>query len=316
MKKVLFFSAMIALLVACSSEKVNFSQLQDRNGLFYLVNAEKPFNGDVVSYQEGKLEFEGNIKNGLREGHWNYYFANGQKKSEGNYVSGAKDGTWTYYSENGVQSGVETYKEGVILGNQVVPEETGTGPQKPENTGGTSSPATGSASSSPKQKTVSETTSTPAPAPAPEKKQALEYHLLRGAAVKTYQGIPYTGAVVDYQPNGKKKFDGEFTNGRKTGKWTFYDIWGNPKETKFYSPEAKQEETKAANVSASNEALDYRLLHGASVKFYKGMPYTGKVVDYQPNGNKKFDGEFTNGRKTGKWTFYDIYGNAKTVKYY
>ena len=232
MKKVLFYSTMIVLLVACSSEKVNFSQLQDRNGLFYMVNEEKPFSGDIVSYQEGKIEFEGNIRNGLREDHWVYYYTNGQKKSEGEYKAGAKDGTWTYYSENGMQSGVETYKEGVILGNQAVAEETDTVSKMPETAKETSAQA--ASTTKPKQKIVTANT-TPAQtqASAPAKKQALEYHLLRGVIVKTYQGIPYTGAVVDYQFNGNKKFDGEFTNGRKSGKWTFYNIHGNVKSVKY-----------------------------------------------------------------------------------
>jgi len=68
MKKILFFAGILIIMNACSSEKVNFSQLQDRNGLFYLVNKDKPFTGDVVSYIDGKVECGGKIENGLREG--------------------------------------------------------------------------------------------------------------------------------------------------------------------------------------------------------------------------------------------------------
>ena len=110
MKKILFVSVILTILVACSSERVNFSQLQDRSGMFYLVNSDKPFSGEVVSYVGGRIEFEGKIQKGLREATWTYYYPNGQKKNEGNYKEGVKDGTWTYWKDNGTQEGLEVYK--------------------------------------------------------------------------------------------------------------------------------------------------------------------------------------------------------------
>ncbi|NQV02988.1 MAG: hypothetical protein HQ542_10100 [Bacteroidia bacterium] len=38
-------------------------------GLFYLVNDKEPFTGEIISYVAGKVEFEGEVKNGL--GHVN-----------------------------------------------------------------------------------------------------------------------------------------------------------------------------------------------------------------------------------------------------
>ena len=107
MKKMLLCAGIIICLISCSSEKIQFGQLQDRNGLFYLVNKTTPYTGDVVSYANGKVEFEGKIENGLRTGLWVYYYPTGQKKSEGKFLDGLKDGTWTTWKDNGQQDVVE-----------------------------------------------------------------------------------------------------------------------------------------------------------------------------------------------------------------
>ena len=64
MKKIFLITGILVFLFACSSEKVNFSQLQDRNGMYYLINKDKPFTGDVIQYNNGKVELEGRIVEG------------------------------------------------------------------------------------------------------------------------------------------------------------------------------------------------------------------------------------------------------------
>jgi antitoxin component YwqK of YwqJK toxin-antitoxin module len=118
MKKKLLIAGILVLLFACSSEKVNFSQLQDRNGIYYLINKDKPFTGDVIQYNNGKVEMEGRIDNGLRVGLWVSYYPSGQKKMEGNFKEGVKDGSWTYWNDNGQQQAQEMYKYGKLLSNE------------------------------------------------------------------------------------------------------------------------------------------------------------------------------------------------------
>jgi len=218
MKKILFISVILTILGACSSERVNFGQLQDRSGMFYLVNSDKPFSGDVVSYVNGKMEFEGRIEKGLRETTWTYYYPNGQKKMEGNYKEGLKDGTWTYWKDNGTQEGLEIYKYGKLLSNEgTVNQEA-----KPDTA-----------------KTVAvPTPPTPPPPPPPKpvekKQQAIVWERLHGGPVKFLDGVPYTGPVVKYQKNGLKELDGYFTRGKKTGKWVYYTKKGDIKDVKYY----------------------------------------------------------------------------------
>ncbi len=220
MKKILFCAGILLILNACSSEKVNFSQLQDRNGLFYLVNKDKPFSGDVASYVNGKVEFEGKIENGLREGPWVYYYPSGQKKAEGSYKEGFKDGTWTSYKENGAQDVLEMYKYGKLLTNQGTVTET---------------------KDTLKTKPVTENVSAPAAPPhvattkKVEKKQdVVVWERLKGGPVKYLNGTPYTGAVIKYQRSGQKELEGNFLRGQKSGKWIYYDKYGNVKDVRYY----------------------------------------------------------------------------------
>jgi antitoxin component YwqK of YwqJK toxin-antitoxin module len=212
MKKILCVSVILTILVACSSERVNFSQLQDRSGMFYLVNSDKPFTGEVVSYANGKIEFEGKIEKGLRETTWIYYYPNGQKKMEGNYREGVKDGTWTYWKDNGTKEGTELYKYGKLLSS----EGTITTDVKPD--------------------TVKVVVPTPvAPPKAVEKKQqAIVWERLHGGPVKYLDDVPYSGPVVKYQKNGIKEFDGYMSRGKKSGKFVYYDKKGNIKDVRYY----------------------------------------------------------------------------------
>ncbi|MGA3014823.1 MAG: hypothetical protein ABSD71_12415 [Bacteroidales bacterium] len=222
MKKLLLISVILTILIGCSSEKVNFSQLQDRNGMLYLVNSEKPFSGDIVSYTNGILDFDGKVSKGLRDATWTYYYPSGQKKMTGNYKEGLKDGTWTYWNVNGTQQGLEVYKFGKMISFQgTIPQEAMPDSIKATSgQGGTTSGSNIAPASSAKK--------------VEKKQQPVEYERLHGGAVKTLDGVPYTGAVVKHQKNGNKEFEGYFTDGKKSGKWTYYNKNGDVKDVKNY----------------------------------------------------------------------------------
>jgi uncharacterized protein len=218
MKKILFSSMILLILAACSADRVQFGQLQDRNGIFYLINSDKPYSGEVVNYVGGKVDFEGRVENGLRESTWTYFYPNGQKKMEGNYKEGLKDGTWTYWKDNGSQEGLEMYKYGKLLSNEgTVPAE-----DKPDTV-----------------KVIVTQPATPPPAPAEVKKAApkqevVVWERLHGGPVKFLDGVPYSGPVMKYQKNGLKEFEGFMSRGKKSGKWIYYTKRGDIKDVKYY----------------------------------------------------------------------------------
>ncbi len=239
MKKFLILAGIILVFSSCVTKKVNFDQLQDRNGLFYLVNDKEPFTGEIISYVAGKVEFEGEVKNGLKEGLWIYYYANGQKEMEGIYRDGLKEGTWSYWAENGEQDDQEIYKLGNRLGHEGArPEEEGLSNESTMESSAGSKGSVAPESSASKSSlggTIGNEKEKPKEVE-PPKPKAVNWDMLTGGPIKYYQGQPYTGPVVKWYKEGTmgKYIDGYFTNGYRTGKWTFYDRAGRVKEIKYY----------------------------------------------------------------------------------
>lgn len=103
MKLVLVTLLLFSLSITSFSQKVvNYDDLEVINGLFYEHNSNTPFTGRcITTYPNGKLGFGGNIKDGLRDGEWIWFYENGNKKRYCLYKKGVKDGPTIYYYKNG-----------------------------------------------------------------------------------------------------------------------------------------------------------------------------------------------------------------------
>ena len=82
----------------------------------YEINSEEPFSGSVYSET-----LKGNLKNGKRDGLWEFWYViTGEKESEGTYKNGKKDGLWTWWYENGQKKVEGIFKDGKpikLIGN-------------------------------------------------------------------------------------------------------------------------------------------------------------------------------------------------------
>ena len=100
----------VLLIVGCSKD---LDTLQDRDGIYFGINSEKPFSGSVnKKYQSGQIELKGIITNGKKDGFWTEWYENGQKESEGTYKDGKEDGLWTDWYKDGQKAMERTYKDG------------------------------------------------------------------------------------------------------------------------------------------------------------------------------------------------------------
>jgi uncharacterized protein len=66
----------------------------------------------VYYYENGNKTSEGNYVDDQEEGLWNYWLESGQKRSEGKYLKGEKTGVWNYWYTNGQLASKETYTKG------------------------------------------------------------------------------------------------------------------------------------------------------------------------------------------------------------
>ena len=132
-------------------EEVTFADLVERDGLYYKKFTEVPFTGKVTGrglgqikngnkegpwefyYENGQVEEKGDYKNGKREGPWVYYYSNGQLVSKGTYKNGKEEGPWVYYWDNGQLGSKGDYKNGKREGPWVDYNRDGTVDE--ENTG-------------------------------------------------------------------------------------------------------------------------------------------------------------------------------------
>ena len=95
---------------------VDWSKLQDRNGITYLPNEETPFTGRAESfYENGQKGREVSYKDGKRDGLATFWYENGQKMEEGSYKDGKEDGLMTNWYENGQKKKEANYEKGKIM---------------------------------------------------------------------------------------------------------------------------------------------------------------------------------------------------------
>lgn len=87
----------IGILLLCSS--VYAHNLQNRNGVYYEINQEKPFSGSATDkYPSGQISAKYNLKNGKYHGKIQKYYENGQLSLEENYKDGKPDGDVKVYN--------------------------------------------------------------------------------------------------------------------------------------------------------------------------------------------------------------------------
>lgn len=214
--------SLLTVLNGCGSETVNFDELQDRAGVLYQVNQTAPFSGQVESVHEnGQVKIKGAIMKGLKEGLWVEYYDNGQKKLEGKYEGSLKEGNWKYWNKNGTVEKEENYQTGVRLGE--VDNRTTTKKEKERKKG---SSTTGSSDKPQDDETK-------------EQKSLISLDRLSAGFVdgrirKTYNGAPYSGPIIDYHRTGEVALRGQYKEGIRHGKWTWYHPNGSEKNVKNY----------------------------------------------------------------------------------
>ena len=100
------------------SKKIQFSELVERDGLFYLKLSTEVFTGTVVGSQEGEL------KEGRREGDWTSWYDNGQIMWKGYYSKGEL-GDFESWHENGQKKMYASYYNGGEVLQKVEYDEAG-----------------------------------------------------------------------------------------------------------------------------------------------------------------------------------------------
>jgi len=90
--------------VSYSQRKVNYKQLEAKNGTMYVIGETKPYTGKCFTkYESGKIGMGGSYVDGKMDGDWIWWYENGQKKRYTQYKNGAKNGKSIYWYKNGIK---------------------------------------------------------------------------------------------------------------------------------------------------------------------------------------------------------------------
>ena len=137
MKRLLTVTIFLFASLLYSQTKYDINNLIDKDGLKYAPNDDKPYTGRVFdSYDNGQKMLNGRYRKGLMNGHWMYYYENGQIRFQGRFINGdgsypddypdslkylpfgGRNGKWTTWYENRQKLYKGTYKDGERNGLQ------------------------------------------------------------------------------------------------------------------------------------------------------------------------------------------------------
>jgi hypothetical protein len=97
--------------VAETQGPVNIKEmLVEKDGVYYTKDTNEPYSGEVFLSSNGKIFYEGTLKDGKWEGKTTFY-KYGNKSQEGNYIDGEKQSV-VYWSPNGEESSELIYRDG------------------------------------------------------------------------------------------------------------------------------------------------------------------------------------------------------------
>ena len=99
--------------LALSEEVVEWSDLVEREGVYYKKGTDVPFTGEVTTYERsGRVYSKGFYRNGKEDGPYIAYYEGDQLRRQGHYKNGKEEGWWVYYHNDGSVWVEGTYKDG------------------------------------------------------------------------------------------------------------------------------------------------------------------------------------------------------------
>ena len=113
--------------------------------------------------------------------------------------------------------------------------------------------------------------------------------------------VPYTGKVFDlYESTGKKKLQGQYEDGYKDGKWTYWYDNGQKEKEEIYD---------GANGTPQKRTYWHENGEKSAEQTYKGRMRDGLWTSWYENGQKKTEGTYKGMFKDGLHTYWGSNGH-------
>jgi TonB family protein len=172
---------------------------------------QKQYNGKCSFYYDnGKLSFSGDYRNGVKNGQFSYFYFAGTKEAEYTFVNGMADGKWTTWYADGKQRSEQHYTAyaAAILDSLVASRSSGI----------RSRPGVGDVTQRKNLRTFAKDTMNKLPANGLSKFSSVENGFFRNSC--------WNGTFSTWYENGKKCTEMQYKDNVRIGKWYYWDVSG------------------------------------------------------------------------------------------
>ena len=219
------------------------------------------------------LQKEIEYKNGVENGKFSEFYLYGGLKKEGQYINGNKEGEWKTYDKDGDIILKESYKNGQLHG------------EFERRIKSHSIRIFGQYINGKREGKWCKT----------DDWSTIKLNYKDGVKDGKYSISKLVGMCPeeDYYP--VKSFNGEFKNGRREGKWTFYYLEGELKEEREYKNGSRNGLCKEYSKEGKIERISN----------YKAGIKDGEYKEFDYNEKLCLEGTYSNGKKDGLWKNYE-----------
>ena len=265
---------LIFLVISCSKREISSDQLQERNGIYYVINKDKPYSGKVIAtYDNEQRRFEKEYKDGRLNGVSVNWYSNGQNKSEISYKAGKQSGTFKKWYENGQQTAEGSYNDNKKDGKWANWYSNGKKESEIEYTNGKLNGLSTEWYSNGKKESEID-----------------------------YKAGKQSGTYKTWYENGQQTINGSYKNSELYGKWTYW-----------YSSGQKKKEKEYADGNLNGLSIEwYNNGNKKSEIFYTIGRQTGTYKTWRENGQQTAEGSYKDSKKDGKWIHW--YSNGQKEK--
>ncbi|MFO7869719.1 MAG: hypothetical protein R6U95_10520 [Bacteroidales bacterium] len=98
---VLLLSFLFSFTSLVAQDNVSLSELSKDSSGAYVLEGELYTGKVYAKHENGTIGLVGEVKDGLKEGVWKYFYSTGEKKRESTYITNKKEGITYYWYQNG-----------------------------------------------------------------------------------------------------------------------------------------------------------------------------------------------------------------------
>lgn len=279
----------------------------------------------VMKETLGEVVGEGEMKDGVPDGEWNYYlmYDRNIKYYEGHYLDGQKNGVWNNfallppmgYTDNyGLVRSTENWKNGLLYrfkmgqNNLLVTVEDGLGEPYASELRRLDESFENSYRRTHGKTITYEFGETV------ESLQSRLIPMIRTQLIKSGK----KSELKEWTLGGKLKLHEKYEDGeivhQEIQRWENNVLFS----TEIYEYNILLEKTLFMNGNPK-DVIYYRYFDDGGLAYMKHLKNdsiaVGKWFENYPSGNKKHQGSYINGKREGKWKFWDEDGNVEVIKY-